>query len=86
MLLLTVLLTKNKVCPACNDRLPADESFLHRSIASAPAHLHPVVYALLHVRAEVAMLSDFPEDEIWNRPSGGVSVGFHLQHHYGEVN
>lgn len=62
MLLLTVLLAKNKVCPAFNDRLPADESPLHRFIVGAPAHLHPVVCALLHARPEAAMLSDFPED------------------------
>ncbi|GGF15344.1 DinB family protein [Hymenobacter cavernae] len=43
--------------------------------------LQPVAHALLQAREELdALLHDFPEELLWQRPAGVASVGFHLQH------
>jgi len=43
--------------------------------------LQPVAHALLQARLEVQqVLSEFPEDLLWQRPGGVASVAFHLQH------
>jgi uncharacterized damage-inducible protein DinB len=43
--------------------------------------LQPVAHALLQAREEVeAVMRNFPEDQLWQRPGGVASVGFHLQH------
>lgn len=46
-----------------------------------PPLLQPVAHALLQAREEVeALMLDFPEALLWERPAGVASVGFHLQH------
>lgn len=46
-----------------------------------PPLLQPVAHALLQAREEVvALLSDFPEALLDERPAGVASVRFHLQH------
>ncbi|MCC9137437.1 DinB family protein [Pontibacter silvestris] len=46
-----------------------------------PPLLQPVAHALLQAREEVnALMKDFPEELLWEKPSGVASVGFHLQH------
>jgi uncharacterized damage-inducible protein DinB len=46
--------------------------------------LQPVAHALLEAREEIhEMMHDFPEEWLWERPSGVASVGFHLQHFTG---
>ena len=46
-----------------------------------PALLQPVAHALVQARDEVdALVADLPEDELWTRPAGTASAGFHLQH------
>ena len=43
--------------------------------------LQPVVHALLQVREEVeAHASDLTVEELWARPGGAASLGFHLRH------
>jgi uncharacterized damage-inducible protein DinB len=43
--------------------------------------LMPVVHSLLQVRAEVdALLADLTHEQVWTRPAGAASVGFHVQH------
>ena len=43
--------------------------------------LQPIAHALLQAREEVnALMTDFPNDKLWQRPTGVASVGFHLQH------
>jgi uncharacterized damage-inducible protein DinB len=49
-----------------------------------PSVLQPVGHALLQAREEVeAIMQDFPEQKLWDRPAGVASVGFHLQHFSG---
>jgi hypothetical protein len=46
-----------------------------------PALLQPVAHALLQAREEVdAMMNNFPQQLLWERPAGMASPGFHLQH------
>jgi hypothetical protein len=46
-----------------------------------PSTLQPVAHALLQAREEVeAIMRDFPDQRLWDRPAGVASVGFHLQH------
>jgi uncharacterized damage-inducible protein DinB len=48
--------------------------------------LQPVAHALLQAREELlAMMKDFPEEFLWQKPAGMASVGFHLQHLSGVI-
>jgi uncharacterized damage-inducible protein DinB len=64
------------------DKLP--EVWLRGPLSGVPSVLQPVGHALLQAREEVeAMMQDFPEQMLWDRPAGVASVGFHLQHFSG---
>jgi uncharacterized damage-inducible protein DinB len=57
------------------------EVWLRGPVPGIPAPLQPIAHALLQAREEVeAMMHDFPEQKLWDRPAGVASVGFHLQH------
>lgn len=62
------------------------EVWLRGPLPGVPSVLQPVGHALLQAREEVeAMMQDFPEQKLWDRPAGVASVGFHLQHFSGVV-
>ena len=62
------------------------EAWLRGPIEGIPAPLQPVAHALIQARDEVcAMLVDFPDGLLWERPAGVASVGFHLQHMVGVI-
>ena len=64
------------------DSLP--EVWLRGPVAGIAPALQPVAHALLQAREEVeALMQDFPEQKLWDRPAGVASVGFHLQHFSG---
>lgn len=55
--------------------------WLRGNIADVPATLQPVAHALVQSGQEVEKLMiKFPPDNVWLRPAGVASVGFHLQH------
>ena len=57
------------------------EYWLKGPIPEVPALLQPVAHALLQVQKELnAVLEDFDDKNLWLRPNGVASVGFHLQH------
>src|SRR6187399_41187 len=57
------------------------EVWLRGPLPGIPALLQPVAHALLQAREEVmALMADFPESLLWDRPAGVASPGFHLQH------
>lgn len=57
------------------------EVWLRGPLPDVPALLQPVAHALLQAREEVnALMGDFPDDLLWERPATVASVGFHLQH------
>ncbi|MSO46092.1 MAG: DinB family protein [Acidobacteria bacterium] len=60
------------------------EVWLRGPVAGIAPALQPIAHALLQAREEVeAMMQDFPEQKLWDRPAGVASVGFHLQHFSG---
>jgi uncharacterized damage-inducible protein DinB len=55
-------------------------------VNGVPALLQPVAHALLQAKEEVInSVKDFPSEQLWNRPGGVASVGFHLQHLTGVI-
>jgi uncharacterized damage-inducible protein DinB len=57
------------------------EVWLRGLLPDVPPLLQPVAHALLQVQEEVAaIMQDFSEENLWKKPAGVASVGFHLQH------
>jgi uncharacterized damage-inducible protein DinB len=67
-----------------NTRQP--EVWLRGPIPGIPALLQPVAHSLLQCREELrACVSDLSPNEIWARPSGAGSIGFHVRHAAGSL-
>jgi uncharacterized damage-inducible protein DinB len=47
--------------------------------------LMPVAHALLQAREDVEIASDLTHEQLWMKPSGAASVGFHLCHIVGSI-
>lgn len=47
--------------------------------------LQPVAHSLLQVREEVGRVAAIPAAELWARPGGAASIGFHLKHLAGSL-
>ncbi len=63
-----------------------NEVWLRGPVDNIPALLQPVAHALLQAREEVnALMEDFPEILLWEKPAGVASPGFHLQHMKGVI-
>lgn len=57
------------------------EVWLRGPLPNVPPLLQPIAHALLQATEEVsALMNDFPNALLWQRPAGVASVGFHLQH------
>ncbi|WP_435353436.1 DinB family protein [Emticicia sp. SJ17W-69] len=57
------------------------EVWLRGPLPDVPLLLQPVAHALLQAQEEVAQyMQDFSEENLWKKPAGLASVGFHLQH------
>jgi uncharacterized damage-inducible protein DinB len=57
------------------------EFWLRGPIKGIPALLQPAAHALSQSRLELAQYtSNFPDNILWERPSGCASVAFHIQH------
>ena len=57
------------------------EAWLRGPLPDVPPLLQPVAHALVQAREELtALLTDFPDVLLWQRPAGVAAVGFHLQH------
>lgn len=62
------------------------EVWLRGPVNNIPALLQPVAHALLQAGEEVnALMEDFPEALLWEKPAGVASPGFHLQHMKGVI-
>lgn len=48
--------------------------------------LMPVAHALVQARRDLEVARDLNVDELWARPGGAASVGFHLRHIPGSMN
>lgn len=57
------------------------EVWLRGPLTDIPPLVQPVAHALMQAREEVqALMLDFPDALLWERPANVASVGFHLQH------
>jgi uncharacterized damage-inducible protein DinB len=64
----------------------APEVWLRGPVEGYAPQLQPVVHALLQVREEVDRhCADLTTEELWARPGGAGSIGFHLRHLAGSL-
>jgi uncharacterized damage-inducible protein DinB len=57
------------------------EVWLRGAVEGYAPELQPVVHALLQVREEVEQhAADLTPEQLWARPGGAGSIGFHLRH------
>jgi uncharacterized damage-inducible protein DinB len=62
------------------------EVWLRGPVPDVPALLQPVAHSLLQCREELrARVEGLTPDQIWARPSGAASIGFHARHAAGSV-
>jgi uncharacterized damage-inducible protein DinB len=67
-----------------NTRQP--EVWLRGAIPGIPALLQPVAHSLLQCREEIHKhVAGLSPDQIWARPSGVASIGFHVRHAAGSL-
>ena len=60
------------------------EYWLRGPLPGISSYLQPVAHALLQAREEVnELMTEFPEELLWEHPAGVASPGFHLQHFSG---
>jgi uncharacterized damage-inducible protein DinB len=61
--------------------LPKPEVWLRGPLDGLPPLLQPVAHTLLQAEEEIEeLMSDFPDELLWQTPAGLASPGFHLQH------
>lgn len=59
----------------------APEAWLSGPVEGVLPHLVPVAHALVQVRLDLhAAAAGLTPEELWARPGGAASVGFHLRH------
>src|SRR6202171_5222518 len=62
------------------------EVWLRGPVQGFPAELMPVAHSLLQIREEVApVVLPLSHEELWARPGGAASIGFHLKHLAGSL-
>jgi uncharacterized damage-inducible protein DinB len=60
---------------------PKLEVWLRGPLPNIPALLQPIAHALSQAQEEVhALIADFPDSLLWERPANVASPAFHLQH------
>ncbi len=62
------------------------EAWLRGPVEGVSPALQPVAHMLLHAQDDVATaLEGLTADQIWQRPGGGASIGFHVRHLMGAL-
>jgi hypothetical protein len=61
------------------------EAWLRGPIAGVPAVLMPAAHALADALEEMEVARDLDTRQLWLRPGGAASVGFHLRHARGSL-
>ena len=62
------------------------EVWMRGPVDGYPPELQPVAHALLQVREEIeAHAADLTTEQLWARPAGVASIGFHLRHLAGSL-
>jgi uncharacterized damage-inducible protein DinB len=62
------------------------EAWLRGPVADVPATLQPVAHALQQALEEVeSAIGELTPEELWSRPGGVASIGFHVRHMAGSL-
>ena len=62
------------------------EVWLRGRVPNTPPRLQPVAHALLQCREELtAATAGLTPEQIWTRPGGAASIGFHVRHAAGSL-
>lgn len=62
------------------------EVWLRGPLRDVARELMPVAHALLQIREEIgALVPTLSREELWARPGGAASIGFHVQHVAGSL-
>lgn len=56
------------------------EAWLRGALPGVPAALMPAAHAIVQASEELALASDLTMAQLWAKPGGVASVGFHLKH------
>ncbi len=66
--------------------MPEPEVWLRGPLPDVPALLQPVAHSLMQCRNEVReAIAGLSPAEIWSRPGGAASIGFHARHAVGSL-
>ena len=66
--------------------MPQPEVWLRGQVPAIPASLQPVAHSLMQCREELtARVTGLTPDQIWARPFGAASIGFHARHAAGSL-
>lgn len=61
--------------------VPVPEPWLRGPIDGIPALLQPAAHALVLAREDVqAAVTGLTDEQLWRRPGGAASIGFHIAH------
>ena len=64
----------------------ANEAWLRGPVRGVDAYLMPAAHALVQCREELAAaVNGLNGEQLWSRPGGAASVGFHLRHVAGSI-
>jgi uncharacterized damage-inducible protein DinB len=61
------------------------EVWLRGQLPDVIPELQPVAHSLLQVREEIAAAASLAPEQLWGRPGGAASIGFHLVHLAGSL-
>src|ERR1700704_2018896 len=61
------------------------EVWLRGPLPDVIPELQPVAHSLLQVREEIAAAASLAPEQLWARPGGAASIGFHLMHLAGSL-
>jgi hypothetical protein len=61
------------------------EVWLRGPLPDVIPELQPVAHSLLQVREEIAEAASVSASQLWARPGGAASIGFHLMHLAGSL-
>jgi len=59
---------------------PALEAWLSGPLEGVPPYLMPLAHALVQADRDLEQAADLTPEEVWARPGGAASIGFHLMH------
>jgi hypothetical protein len=61
------------------------EVWLRGPLVDVIPEVQPVVHSLMQVREEIAAVPPLTSEQLWARPGGAASIGFHLKHLAGSL-